>query len=155
MNIFRLIMDFCSWWQLQYFYENPFESPNLTCGCWFQMLEINRQVLCVEGMVLCDCQVLYSCTLKKFFFTSTLTFFENFGQILVGTRVCRSFVTFLIAKHATSVNPVIIMWSKKLNRKLARLMTHVLNVCWDITWITDLCWPPSTDMHKKTLNENS
>lgn len=129
-------------------------SPNLTCGCRFQMLEINRQVLCVKGKELRDFQVLYSCTTTtKNFFTSTLTPFENFGQILVGTRVCRSFVTFLIAKHATSVNPVIIMWSKKLNRKLARLMTHVLNVCWDIAWITDLCWPPSTDMHKTTLNE--
>ena len=102
------------------------------------------------------CVIFKSCTVvqqKKFFFTSTLTPFENFGQILVGTRVCRSFVTFLIAKHATSVNPVIIMWSKKLNRKLARLMTHVLNVCWDIAWITDLCWPPPTDMHKTTFNE--
>lgn len=129
-------------------------SPNLTCGCRIQMLENNTQVLRAKGMVLCDCQVLYSCTTKKnYFFTSTLTPFENFGQILVGTRVCWSFVTFLITKYATSVNPVIIMWPKKLNRKLARLMTHVLNVCWDIAWITDLCWPPSTDMHKTTLNE--
>ena len=61
-------MGFCSQWQLQYFYENSFVSPNLTCGCRFQMLEINRQVLCVKGMVIGDFQVLYSCTSKKFFF---------------------------------------------------------------------------------------
>ena len=71
----------------------------------------------------------------------SLTSLEQLGQNL-GARLTRALVPLLVAEYSASVNPVIVPWSQEHDRKLSWLVTHVLNVGWNIFWIADLCWPP-------------
>lgn len=73
-----------------------------------------------------------------------LTLFKNLGQMFVVPGICWTLVTFLIAKYPTSVNPVIVVRAQKHNWKLSWLMPHVLNVCRNVPWVANLCWPPPT-----------
>lgn len=74
--------------------------------------------------------------------TVTCTTLEDLFQIFVVIGLC-PFITILITKHTSFVDPIIIMTSKKHNRKFTRLMSHALNIGWHFTRVAYLCWPPS------------
>lgn len=47
-----------------------------------------------------------------------------------------------IRKDPGLVGPQVVVGAKEVNRELANIMPHPLDVLWDSFWMADFCWPP-------------
>lgn len=63
-------------------------------------------------------------------------------------------VAFHVGKYSALVSPEVIFGAKEEDWELSDLVSKMLDVGGNVSWVVDLCWPPSQEDERKIETTN-